>query len=122
MFEVKDGLFDFGVVVLLEVFAALADGLADVFEAGNDVFCDFEFEAVDVFVVDVLDGLPHELLVHALAQQRTGLQDKSHFLLSQELPRRVVLLQQELPRQEHLVVLVQLTRNLLRRQRLQLMG
>lgn len=96
--EVEDALLDLIVPGLLVVFPALLDCLPDLVEAADDVLCDFEFQLVDVLVLDVLDGRPDELLVHALAQQRTRLQDKPHLLLAKELSRRVVLVQQKLPR------------------------
>lgn len=70
---------------LLIEFATLPYCFADLIKPTYNIFCDLEFEAVDVLVLYIFNGSADEIFINTLAKKRTGLQHEPHLLLSQEL-------------------------------------
>lgn len=80
--KMHDSLLDLIIPRLLVVLSALLHCLSDLVEPTNDILSNFKLKLVDILVLNVLYGCPYEVLVHALAQEGTGLKDESHFLFS----------------------------------------
>lgn len=121
LLELEYAFLDDVVLALLVKLATLTHRPAYLVESTDDVLCYLEFQFVNVSVVDVLERITYKHLIDTLTQHRTGLNNETHLRLSQELSRRIVLIKQKLTGQIDLIVLVQLTRNLLCRQGLELM-
>lgn len=107
LLKLHNALLDLIVLGLLVQFPAFLDRPPDLVEPADDILSDLQFQLIDVLILHVFDGGPDEVLIDALAEQRTGLEDEPHLLLGQEVSGRVVLVQEELAGQVDLVVLVQ---------------
>jgi hypothetical protein len=114
--------FNLIIFVLLVMLPAFPHRLPDLVEPTDNILSNFEFKAIDVLVIDVFDCVSDKLLVDTFAKKRTGLQDEAHLLFCQKFAGGVVLIQQKFPRKIDLVVLIQLSRNLLSSESLKLMG
>lgn len=64
--------------------SALLYCLPNLIEPTDDILRDFELQLVYVLILHVFDSRTDEVLIHALAEQRTGLKDESHLLFCQE--------------------------------------
>lgn len=82
LLELEDPLLYLVVPRLLVVLPALLHCLPNLLEPADDVLGNLQLQLVYVLVLDVLYGCPDKVLVHALTQQRTGLQNEPHFLLA----------------------------------------
>jgi hypothetical protein len=85
LFELQYALFDDVVLVLLVDFTTLTNCFTDLVESADDVLCYFEFQFVDIGIVDVFEGIAYECFIDTLAEHGAGFNDKAHFRFSEKL-------------------------------------
>lgn len=98
LLKLHNAFFDLVVLGLFMHLSTFLDCLTDLVEPADNIFSDFQFQLVDVFILHVFYGSTDEIFIHAFAEEWTGLQDESHLLFSQKVSSGVVFIQQELTR------------------------
>lgn len=93
----------FGLFILL---SALPHRFPNLFEPSDDIFSDLQLQSVNIFIVNIFDGVSDELFVDTFAQHGAGLQDETHFLFGQKLAGGIVFIQKELARKVNFIILI----------------
>lgn len=98
LLKLHNAFFDLVILGLFMHLSTFLDCLSDLVEPADDIFCDFQLQLVDVFILHVFYGCTDEVFIDAFAEEWTSLQDESHLLFGQKICSGVVLIQQELTR------------------------
>lgn len=73
LLKLHNPFFDLIIFGLFMHLSAFLDCLSDLVEPADYIFCDFQFQLVDVFILHVFYGRSDEIFIHAFAEQWTGL-------------------------------------------------